>query len=126
MLLVAVGLIGCGNRPFLGKRMNLRGIRFTVWVLTVGALLAGCGMNPRETRNEKRYVRICIQYIGEKYTNADALCRCQWKGIRAEVPKHELDEFFFKLTAGRRFETKASRMIDRISTQCLAELGPGN
>ena len=105
--------------------MRLRGVWITVWVVTAGALLAGCGVNPRETRNEKRYVKICTQYIGEKYANADALCRCQWKGIRAEVPKENLEEFFFKLTAGRRFETRASRMIDRISEKCLAELGPG-
>ena len=105
--------------------MDLRDVRFVVWALVAGALLAGCGVNPRETRNEKRYVKICTQYIGAKYANADALCRCQWKAIRAEVPKENLDEFFFKLTAGRRFETKASRMIDRISEQCLAELGPG-
>lgn len=105
--------------------MALREVRFTVWVLTAGALLAGCGIGPRETKDEKRYVKICTQYIGEKYPNADALCRCQWKGIRAEVAKGDLDEFFFKLTAGRRFETKASKMVDRISQQCLAELGPG-
>lgn len=105
--------------------MGFRGVRVTVWIVTAGALLAGCGINPRETRDEKRYVKVCTQYIGAKYANADALCRCQWKGIRAEVPKENLDEFFFKLTAGRRFETKASRMIDRISEKCLAELGPG-
>lgn len=105
--------------------MGLRDVRFAILALTAAALLAGCGVNPRETRNEKRYVKICTQYIGEKYTNADALCRCQWKGISAEVPKQDLDEFFFKLTAGRRFESRASRMIDRISAQCLAELGPG-
>ncbi|MEN3973965.1 hypothetical protein [Emcibacter sp. SYSU 3D8] len=104
--------------------MGLREFRFTIWVLTAGALLAGCGVKPRETRDEKRYVRICTQYIGEKYTNADALCRCQWRGIRAEVPKEDLDEFFFKLTAGRRFETRASKLVDRIADKCLAQLGP--
>ena len=96
-----------------------------ILMATAGAALAACGLDIRETKDEKRYVNICTQYIGEKYSNAEDLCRCQWKGIRAEVPKENLDEFFFKLTAGRRFETKASRMIERISDQCLAKLGPG-
>jgi outer membrane lipopolysaccharide assembly protein LptE/RlpB len=94
-------------------------------LVTAGAVLAACGLDIRETRDEKRYVKICTQYIGEKYSNAEDQCRCQWKGIRKEVKKDDLDEFFFKLTAGRRFETKASKLIDRISQQCLEKLGPG-
>ncbi|MGE0669073.1 MAG: hypothetical protein AB7O49_21175 [Sphingomonadales bacterium] len=103
--------------------MDLRGVRIAVLVATAGAALAACDVGPRETKNERRYVRICTQYIGEKYDNAEDLCRCQWKGIKAEVPKEDMDEFFFKLTAGRRFETRASRMIDRISADCLEKLG---
>ena len=99
--------------------------RIAVFVVLAGASLAACGIDTRETTAEKKYVKVCIQYIDEKYENADALCRCQWEGIRAEVPKKDREEFFFKLTAGRRFETKASRMVDRIARQCLNEMGDG-
>ena len=103
--------------------MGVRRILIAVLVTTAGTLPAACGIDPHETSDERRYVNICTQYIGQKYDNAEALCRCQWKGIRKEVPKENMDEFFFKLTAGRRFETKASRMIDRISSECQAKLG---
>lgn len=94
-----------------------------VLVAAVGGVVAACGAGSHGSKNERRYVKICTQYIGDKYANADDLCRCQWKAIKAEVPREDMDEFFLKLTAGRRFETKASRMIDRISARCLAELG---
>ncbi len=102
--------------------MSLRRSSVIVCVMVAGSMLAACG-DIGATSAERRYINICTQYIGDKYANAKKLCRCQWKHIKAEVPEHDLDEFFFKMTAGRRFETKASRMIDRISDRCLAEIG---
>lgn len=98
--------------------------RIALCALLAGVSLSACGVQTREGSAEKKYVRICVQYIDAKYENAEALCRCQWDGIRAEVPKKDREEFFFKLTAGRRFETKASRMVDRIAAECLEKLGP--
>jgi hypothetical protein len=102
--------------------MRLRGVRIGMCV-AAAAVVVGCGIGPGEPSDEKRYVKICSQYIGAKYDNAEELCRCQWKHIKAHVPKKDLDEFFFKMTAGRRFETKASKMIDRISRQCEEKIG---
>lgn len=90
--------------------------------IAAGAALAGCGVQTHETRTEKRFIKICSQYVAENTDRADDLCRCEWDVVSAEVPAREMDMFFFKITAGSRFDTKEARLLRRATEQCLAKL----
>lgn len=87
--------------------------------------LSGCGLfDSAEAKAEKKFVKFCATYLPPTIENAGEVCRCQWQGIRKEIPKEDLKEFFLRVGASGPFQTRESRLMKKVARDCMAVAEP--